>query len=106
MEELDFNAGREFVIGKFKEKGDYSFIPEKELASMVDILIAEDKAYTKEIEARGDDAFYDEDEAFERMLSALKAKVPEQAMYCMRFTEDYMDYWEEYLESIDAIEWV
>lgn len=106
MEELDMKAGREFLLKKFKEKGDFDFFTEKEIESMLDILIAEDKKYTDEIEAQDDEAFYDEDAAYERMLNVLKSKVPDKEMYCMRFTDDYMDYWEEYLESIGAIEWV
>jgi len=26
-------------------------------------------------------------------------------MYCMRFVDDYLDYSEQYLDSIGAIEW-
>ena len=35
----------------------------------------------------------------------LRAAYPEHKMYLMRFVEDYMDYYEDYLESIGAIDW-
>ena len=48
---------------------------------------------------------YDDDEAFERVQAALAAAFPAHRMYAMRFAEDYLDYSEDYLESLGLIEW-
>lgn len=35
----------------------------------------------------------------------MQAQFPAYKMYAMRLSEDYLDFAEEYLVSVDAIEW-
>ncbi len=101
-EEYDKNIMKEYIIGKFKAEGDFDFLKEGELDKIISTLIAEDAAYQASI---GDDGVYDDDDAYERMFEKLKNTYPEYKMYCMRMVEDFLDFSEEYLVSIDAIEW-
>ena len=52
-----------------------------------------------------DGAVYDDDAAFDFMDEKMNERYPAQKMYLMRFVEDYMDYCEQYLDSIGAIDW-
>lgn len=100
--ELDLTQAKQYIAGKFKNQGDFDFIPEQEFSAMLDELIDIDSKYLDEI---GEDKPYDEDEVFDRMLAALNRKYPNYKTYLMRLVDDYMDFMEEYLVSIDAVEW-
>ena len=100
--ELDLNQAKQYIAGKFKNQGDFDFISESDFSAMLDKLLEMDSKYLDEI---GDDQPYDEDEVFERMQSALVKQYPAYKTYLMRFVDDYMDFMEEYLVSIDAVEW-
>lgn len=99
--ELNLNGAKEYITEKFRNAGDFDFIPDADLSPMLDILIGLDDEYLKEIE----DDFYDEEVIYERFLKALNASFNKYITYNMRFIEDYMDYMEEFLASIDAIDW-
>ncbi|MBR5948939.1 MAG: hypothetical protein IKZ82_09915 [Clostridia bacterium] len=100
--ELDLTQAKLYIAEKYKNQGDFDFISEADFSSMLDELLAIDAKYLDEI---GDDEPYDEDEVFERMQTALVKKYPAYKTYLMRFVDDYMDFMEEYLVSIDAVEW-
>lgn len=100
--ELDLMQAKQYIAGKFKNQGDFEFVAEADFSAMLDALLEIDTKYLEEI---GDELPYDEDEIFERMHAALKAKFPTYKTYLMRFVDDYMDFMEEYLVSIDAVEW-
>ena len=51
------------------------------------------------------DVEYDDDAAYEALYAHMQARFPEYKMYAMRLSEDYLDFAEEYLVSVDAIEW-
>lgn len=102
MEEININEMKAYIMNKFKAEGDFDFLKDGELDKMVDTLLNEDAAYQEEI---GEDGVYDDDAVYERMFEKLKATYPEYKMYCMRLAEDFLDFAEEYLVSIDAIEW-
>ncbi|MBR0026441.1 MAG: hypothetical protein IJP37_04695 [Clostridia bacterium] len=104
MPEIDSAAAFKFVLDKFKEQGDYSFLKEGELESMVSAMQAMDEEYMK-TSGVDEGGIYDDEAAFDQLFAGMQAKFPEYKMYCMRLAEDYMDYYEEYLESIGAIEW-
>ena len=102
MAEINLSEMKEYIMNKFKAEGDFDFLKEGELDKMVSTLIDEDTAYREEL---GEDGIYDDDDAYDRMFEKLKATYPEYKMYCMRMAEDFLDFMEEYLVSIDAIEW-
>ena len=52
-----------------------------------------------------EDGEYDDDAAYEALYAHMQARFPEYKMYAMRLSEDYLDFAEEYLVSVDAIEW-
>lgn len=104
MSEIDSAAARKYVLDKFNEQGDYSFLKEGELESMVSAMQEMDEEYMR-VSGVDDGGVYDDEAAFEQLFEGMKARFPEYKMYCMRLAEDYMDYYEEYLDSIGAIEW-
>lgn len=104
MGEIDNAAALKYVLDKFKEKGDYSFLKEGELENMVAAMQEMDEEYMRTTGVDNGE-FYDDEAAFEQLFAGMKERFPEYKMYCMRLAEDYMDYYENYLDSIGAIEW-
>lgn len=100
--ELDREQAKQYIAEKFKNQGDFDFISEQDFAKMLETLIDIDQKYLDEI---GEELPYDEDEVFERMQRTLQKDYPSYKTYLMRFVDDYMDFMEEYLVSIDAVEW-
>lgn len=106
MEQKEYSAegALEFILDAFRRQGDFLIVGEEALARMVAAVIEEDAAY---MHFSGADAgeVYDDDAAYDYMFERMQARFPEQKMYAMRFVEDYLEYNEQYLESIGAIEW-
>ena len=100
----NLNELRTYVLNKFNAEGDFSFLKPVELERMVDSMIALDTEFMERTGAF-DDAEYDDDAAYEHIFEAMKKLYPGYQMYCMRLSEDYLDFSEEYLDSIGAIEW-
>lgn len=100
--ELDLAQAKAYIIEKFKNQGDFDFVPDADFSAMLDALLALDSAYLDEI---GDEEPYDEDVIFERMCAELNGKYPAYKTYVMRLVDDYMDFMEQYLVSIDAVDW-
>lgn len=99
--ELDLNEAQSFIMEKFHNAGDFSFINDEDMADIIKILLKLDEAYLDEI----GDGVYDEEVIFERMISSVNKQFDKYKTYLMRFVDDYMDFMEQYLVSIDAIEW-
>lgn len=100
--ELNLAEAKQYIAEKFHNQGDFDFLTESDFSGMLDVLLAFDAAYLEEI---GDEEPYDEDVIFERMHTELVKKYPNLKTYLMRFVDDYMDFMEQYLVSIDAVEW-
>lgn len=103
-EEYSLEKAREFIKNKFTEQGDFLILPADVFDAMLDRVLALDEEFM-ESSGVNDGAEYDDDAAFEAMFEELTKEFPEQKMYCMRFVDDYLDYSEQYLDSIGAIEW-
>ena len=100
--ELDINEARSYIIQKFRNQNDFDFMKNEELEGLINLLLGIDAIYIDEI---GEEGVYDEDEVYERMLKAANTGYPRYKSYLMRFIDDYMDFMEQYLVSIDAVEW-
>ena len=92
-----------FILNKFKEQGDFSFVDEGLFREMVRSIQELDAQYIDQCES--EDAVYDDDEAYERIHHAMTEKYPDLKTYMMRLVDDYLGYSEDYLESIGAIDW-
>ncbi len=103
MAEYNENEMREYVLNKFKANNDYEFLEEGEIEKIVDAMIKLDNEF---MESTADDDVYDDEKGFEFIMGGLKKEFEQYKTYCMRLTDDYMDYLEEYLESVGEIEWV
>ncbi|MDO4492883.1 MAG: hypothetical protein Q4C53_03240 [Clostridia bacterium] len=97
---------RTFILGKFKEQGDFDIIPEDVFEKMLDRVIALDEEYVASCGVDADGVCdYDDDAAFEFMHEKMMAEFPDHKMYMMRLVDDYLEYNEAYLDSVGALEW-
>lgn len=93
-----------YILEKLNAAGEYAFLPEGMLEEMLQKLLALDDAFMRDTGVQ-DGAEYDDDAALEALHQSMKEAYPQHAMYMLRLTEDYLDFNEDYLESIGAIEW-
>ena len=101
MEDLDIMHAAESIGRDFENEGDFDFMKEEERQELIKKLITVDNAYMEEI----GDGVYDEDVVYERLYAAAEELCPQYKTYLMRFVDDYMDFMEQYLVSIGAVEW-
>jgi len=103
MEEYDINvsAAAEIIAREFENEGDFDFMKEEEREGLIKKLITVDLAYMDEI----GEGIYDEDVVYERLYAAAEEQCPQYKTYLMRFVDDYMDFMEQYLVSVGAVEW-
>lgn len=101
-EGIDLTAMRAYILDKFVKEGDFDFLKPGELDAMTDAMMELDTAYMASL---GEDSVYDDDGAYEKLFAAMQTRYPQYKMYCMRLCEDYLDFAEEYLASVGAIEW-
>ena len=99
--ELNVNEAAAAVARDFENEGDFDFMKEEERLALITKLVTIDLAYMDEI---GEDV-YDEDVIYERLYAAAEEAYPQYKTYLMRFVDDYMDFMEQYLVSIGAVEW-
>lgn len=95
---------KSYLVARFIEQGDYTFLPEGLLEEMVEKLIALDEAFMRQSGVE-EGAPYDDEAACAAIFEDMAKAFPAHRMYMMRITEDYLDFNEEYLESIGAIDW-
>ncbi|MEA4969681.1 MAG: hypothetical protein VB051_04015 [Candidatus Pelethousia sp.] len=100
--DVDQNAMRHYILDRFKQEGDFRFLKEGEMETIVDAMRAVDAAYMATLPEDGE---YDDDAAYERLFADLKSRFPDYKTFAMRLAEDYLDFAEQYLVSVDAIEW-
>lgn len=103
-QEYSIENAKKFIKEKFVAQGDFLIFKEEIFDSMLDRIVALDEEFM-ETSGVNDGEVYDDDKAFDYLFEGMQKAFEEQKMYCMRFVEDYMDYSEQYLESIGAIEW-
>ena len=95
---------RAFILEKLTRAGEYAFLPGGMLEEMLDKIITLDEAFMRETGVEDGEA-YDDEAAQDVLFQGMAKAFPDHKMYMMRFTEDYLDYNEDYLESIGAIDW-
>ena len=103
-QEYSVENAKKFIKQRFMEQGDFLILKEDVFDRMLDRIIELDESFM-ETNGVNDGEVYDDEKAFDYLFAEMQKSFEEQKMYCMRFVEDYMDYSEEYLESIGAIEW-
>ena len=91
-----------YILNKFNVEGDFDFLKDGLMEELVDAMMAIDQSYLAKL---GEDDDYDDDDAYDLLYEGMQKKYPELKMYAMRLSEDYLDFSEEYLESVGAIEW-
>lgn len=100
--DVDLNEMKAYILNKFKNEDDFDFLKEGLMEELVDEMMSVDQAYLAKL---SEDEDYDDGAAYEQLYAALQRKYPDYKMYAMRLAEDYLDFSEEYLVSVDAIEW-
>lgn len=107
METREYNEAeaKQYILESFRKQGDFTEIAdEKTLEQMVGAVMALDAAFMKETGA-DEGAVYDDDAAYDYMYDKMTAQFADHKMYMMRLIEDYMDYNEQYLDSLGLIDW-
>ena len=100
--DVDLNEMKAYILNKFNVEGDFDFLKDGLMEELVDAMMAIDQSYLAKL---GEDDDYDDDDAYDLLYEGIQKKYPELKMYAMRLSEDYLDFSEEYLESVGAIEW-
>ncbi|HZK45211.1 MAG: hypothetical protein KIG48_01320 [Eubacteriales bacterium] len=100
--DVDLNEMKAYILNKFNVEGDFDFLKDGLMEELVDAMMAIDQSYLAKL---GEDDDYDDDDAYDLLYEGMQKKYPELKMYAMRLSEDYLDFSEEYLESVGAIEW-
>ncbi|MDD6720778.1 MAG: hypothetical protein PUE24_00585 [Clostridiales bacterium] len=100
--DVDLNEMKAYILNKFNVEGDFDFLKDGLMEELVDVMMAIDQSYLAKL---GEDDDYDDDDAYDLLYEGMQKKYPELKMYAMRLSEDYLDFSEEYLESVGAIEW-
>ena len=103
-QEYSVENAKKFIKERFVAQGDFLIFKEEIFDSMLDRIVELDEEFM-ETSGVNDGEVYDDDKAFDYLFEGMQKSFEEQKMYCMRFVEDYLDYSEQYLESIGAIEW-
>ena len=100
--DVDLNEMKAYILNKFNVEGDFDFLKDGLMEELLDAMMAIDQNYLAKL---GEDDDYDDDDAYDLLYEGMQKKYPELKMYAMRLSEDYLDFSEEYLESVGAIEW-
>ena len=100
--DVDLNEMKAYILNKFNVEGDFDFLKDGLMEELVDAMMAIDQNSLAKL---GEDDDYDDDDAYDLLYEGMQKKYPELKMYAMRLSEDYLDFSEEYLESVGAIEW-
>ena len=103
-QEYSIKNAKKFIKERFVAQGDFLILKEEVFDSMLNRIVELDEAFM-ESSGVNDGEVYDDDKAFDYLFEEMQKSFEDQKMYCMRFVEDYMDYSEQYLDSIGAIEW-
>ena len=103
-QEYSVENAKKFIKERFVAQGDFLIFKEEIFDSMLDRIVELDEEFMESTGVNDGDV-YDDDKAFDYLFEGMQKSFEEQKMYCMRFVEDYMDYSEQYLDSIGAIDW-
>ena len=103
-QEYSIENAKKYIKQRFVEQGDFLILKEEVFDRMLDRAVELDEAFMEQ-SGVNDGEVYDDDKAFEYLFEEMQKSFEDQKMYCMRFVEDYLDYSEQYLESIGAIDW-
>ena len=103
-EEYSLEKAKAYILDKFQTQGDFLILPADVLDAMLDRVMALDEEFM-ETSGVNDGAEYDDEAAFNALFAGMTNDFPEQKMYCMRFVDDYLEYSEQYLDSLGAIDW-
>ena len=103
-EEYSIEKAKQYVMDCFVKQGDFLILPADILDRMLSRAMELDEQFMEE-SGVNDGAEYDDNAAFDFIFDKLTSEFEDQKMYCMRFVDDYLDYSEQYLDSIGAIEW-
>lgn len=103
--EYDAALAKAYILDCFQKQGDFSeIVDEKKLDEMVSAVMALDAAFMHETGA-DEGAVYDDDDAYDYLHAGMMERFPDHKMYMLRLVEDYMDYSEQYLDSLGLIDW-
>ena len=103
FEELNLEEGKKAVAQALRALPECAKLPPELVSGLAAAAVELDMAYMKQSGVE-EGAEYDEDAAFDFIFAGLKKKYP-SVRKLDEITEDYMEAWEVYLNSVGAIDW-
>jgi len=103
FEELDLEEGKRAVTQALRALPACAKLEPALIEALASAAVDLDMQYMRDAGVEGG-AEYDEDAAFDRICAGLKNKFP-SVKKIDEITEDYMEAWEIYLDSVGAIDW-
>ena len=103
-EEYSLENAKKYIKDCFIKQGDFLILPNDVFDKMLSRCMELDEQFMED-SGVNDGAEYDDNAAFDFIFNKMTVEFEEQKMYCMRFVDDYLDYSEQYLDRIGAIDW-
>lgn len=104
-ETIDKKAALEYVISIMKKCEEYKGIEEADISRITAQAIEADFAYMDKANVN-DGGVYDEDDAYDYIMEILtKGKDDETSALISLIVDGYLEYFDEYLEKNDLIDW-
>ena len=105
MEGIEKQEALEYVLEAMKKSEAFKGIENDDVKKYAELALETDFAYMDENKV-SDGGVYDEDEAYDYIMEKLSSdKDDETAAMISMIVDGYLEYFDEYLEKNDLIEW-
>lgn len=105
LDNFDQEEALSFVLTRMKKEAAFAGVPLEDLETIAKQVMQTDMKYMQVAQAQNE-GVYDEDEAFDFIQSALTPGLDEETQALISLiTDGYLEYFDEYLEENDLIDW-
>lgn len=105
LEGFNEKEALDFVLDQLNNDKAYEGVPKDELESITAQVMEADKKYM-EIAQNKEDGVYDEDDAYDFILETLSEGMDQESKALVSLiTDGYLEYFDQYLEDNDLIDW-
>lgn len=102
---IDRKAALDYVINSMKKGEEFKGVEQEDIEKYASSAMDADFAYMEQAKV-DDGGIYDEDDAYDFIMEALsKGKDEETIALISLIVDGYLEYFDEYLEKNDLIDW-
>lgn len=102
---IDKKAALEYVISAMKKGAEFKGVEDEDISRIATQAMEADFAYMEQAKV-SDGGVYDEDDAYDFIMERLtKGKDDEVSALISLIVDGYLEYFDEYLEKNDLIDW-